>query len=410
MSNKVLVTGMGAVCSLGNNIETIYENAKNGVCGIDYAQGFDTSKITNVHFAAEVKDFDPSKYIKKREAKRLDRFSQFAIYAACQAWEDVGLTEFDPYRVGCIIGSGMGGMKTICEQNETLVSNGPSTVSPLFIPKSIINLAAGNIAIKFGLNGPNYGVVTACSSGTDAIGQAYLAVKEGRLDAVLVGGAEAVICDLAVAGFNQMQALSNADRVDRASIPFDKDRNGFVMGEGSGFIVIEKEDIAIKRKAKIYGEIAGYGQTCDANHITAPKEDGSHASKAMELAISEAGIDKNQVCYINAHGTGTQLNDKMETKAIKKCFGEHSYDILVSSTKSMTAHMLGAAGAIECILTMLSMNDNIALPTINLQCPDEECDLNYVPNKAKGLDTEYALTNSFGFGGHNSSLLLKKHS
>lgn len=410
MSNKVVVTGMGAVCSLGDNIDTIYQNAKNGVCGIDAAQGFDTDKIINVHFAAEVKDFDQSRYIKKREARRLDRFSQFAIYAACQAWEDAGLIEFDPYKVGCIIGSGMGGIKTICEQNETLILNGPSTVSSLYIPKSIINLAVGNIAIKFGLHGPNYGVVTACSSGTDAIGQAYLAIKEGRLDAVLVGGSEAVICNLGVAGFNQMQTLSNSDKLNRASIPFDKERNGFVMGEGGAFIVVESEKSAKKRSAIIYGEICGYGQTCDANHITAPQEEGIHAAKAMEFAMLEAGIAKEQIGYINAHGTGTSLNDKMETKAIKKCFGEHSYNIMVSSTKSMTAHMLGAAGAIECILTMLSMNDNIALPTINLQCPDVECDLDYVPNKAKPLNTEYALTNSFGFGGHNSSLLLKKNS
>lgn len=410
MSNRVVVTGMGAICSMGDNIETIYNNAKQGICGIREAEGFDTDLIKDVHFTASVSDFDPSKYIKKREARRLDRFSQFAIYAAYEAWEHAALEGYDPYRVGIIIGSGMGGMQTVCDQTRVLVEAGPNAVSSLFIPKSIINLAAGNIAIKMGINGPCYGVVTACSSGTDAIGQAFHSIKEGRLDAVLVGGSEAVICDLAIQGFNQMQALSNADKLNRASIPFDKERNGFVMGEGAAFLVIENESIARARKAKIYGEICGYGQTCDANHITAPMEDGRHAAMAMELALREGGIKKEQVGYINAHGTGTPLNDKIETRAIKKCFGEHSKKLLISSTKSMTAHLLGAAGAIECILTLLSMEEGIALPTINLLCPDEECDLDYVPNKARKMDIEYSISNSLGFGGHNSSLLLKKYS
>ena len=408
MTRRVVVTGLGAVCPLGNNIDTIYENAKNGVCGIGKATMFDTEQINNVHFAGEVADFDPSEYINKREAKRLDRFTQFAIYAGMQAFADSGLSDFDPYRVGVILGSGMGGLETICEQDQAMIATGVNTVSSLFIPKVIINIAPGNLAIKLGLHGPCYGVVTACASGTDALGLAYHAVKNNQVDAVLVGGTEAVIGNLGVQGFNQMGALSNADILERASIPFDKERDGFVMGEGSGFMVIEGLEHAQQRNAKIYGEIAGFGQTCDANHITAPMEGGIHAAKAMELAVLEAGIQKSEVGYINAHGTSTPLNDKTETDAIKNCFGDHAKNIKVCSTKSMTGHMLGAAGAVEAILTILSLADGIALPTINYKVEDEECDLNYVPNKAQKIDCSYAISNSLGFGGHNSSILIKK--
>ncbi|MBN2878795.1 MAG: beta-ketoacyl-ACP synthase II [Clostridia bacterium] len=408
MANRVVITGMGAVCPLGDNIAEIYENAKNGVCGIVPATMFDTEQINNVHFAGEVKDFDPSQYIAKREARRLDRFAQFAIYAGMQAFEDSGLAEYDPYRVGVILGSGMGGLETICEQNESMITSGMNTVSSLFIPKSIINLAAGSLAIKLNLNGLCYSVVSACASGTDAIGLAYQAVKNNQADAVLVGGAEAVIGNLGVQGFNQMGALSNSDKLERASIPFDKERNGFVMGEGAAFMLVESYEHAQKRNAHIYGEIAGFGQTCDANHITAPMEGGIHAARAMEMAVEEAGIAKEKVGYINAHGTGTPLNDKTETSAIITCFGDHSKSIAVSSTKSMTGHLLGAAGAIEAILTVMSLGESIALPTINYQIPDEECTLNYVPNKRQAISCEYAISNSLGFGGHNSSLLFKK--
>jgi len=409
MANRVVITGMGAVCALGDNIEDIFIAAEKGTCGIDYADQFDREKISDVYFAAEIKDFDPSKYINKREARRLDRFCQYAIYAGMQAWDDSGLTEFDPYRVGTILGSGMGGLNTVCEQYDTMANNGVNTVSSLFITKSIINIAPGMLAIKLGLNGPCYGIVTACASGTDALGQAFRMIKDGSLDAVLVGGAEGVIGDLAIQGFNQMQALSNAESADRASIPFDKERKGFVMGEGAAFLVFENEEIAKKRGANIYGEICGYGQTCDAHHITAPKEDGIHAAKAMEMAVKEAGIDFSEVGYINAHGTGTPLNDKTETLAIKTCFGEHSKDLLISSTKSMTAHMLGAAGSMEAIFTILSLKESVALPTINLKVPDEECDLDYVANKSKKMDTDYAISNSLGFGGHNSTILFKRY-
>ncbi len=408
MTKRVVVTGLGAVCPLGDDVDAIFEKAKNGVCGIDTATLFDREQITNIHFTGEVKDFTPEKYISKREARRLDKFAQFAIYAGMQAFEDSGLTEFDPYRVGVILGSGMGGLETICEQNESMITNGINTVSSLFIPKAIINLAAGNLAIKLKLNGPCYGVVTACASGTDAIGIAYHAVKNNQADAILVGGTEAAIGNLAVQGFSQMGALSTADKADRASIPFDKERTGFVMSEGAAFMLIESYEHAKKRNAKVYGEICGFAQTCDANHITAPMEGGIHAAKAMELAVAEAGISKDKVGYINAHGTGTPLNDKTETAAIKACFGEHSKNIAVSSTKSMTGHMLGAAGAMEAIFTLQSLQKGLALPTINLKVPDEECDLNYVPNKAQSISCEYAISNSLGFGGHNSSILFKK--
>ena len=325
-----------------------------------------------------------------------------------EAFEDSGITQFDPYRVGIIMGSGMGGLKTMAESQDTLRENGATTVSALFIPKSLSNIAPGLLAIRLGINGPCYGVVTACASSTDSIGQGFRMVKEGRMDAVLVGGSEAVICDLGITGFNQMTALSNADSVDRASIPFDIERDGFVMGEGSGFMVLESEEAAVKRGAKIYGEVAGYGQTCDASHMTSPMEGGVHVSRAMTDAINEAKINKSQVGYINAHGTGTPLNDKTETQAIKHCFGKHSKDMLISSTKSMTGHLLGAAGVIEAMLTLKSLENGFAPPTINLQKPDPDCDLDYVANTAKKMSTHYAMTNSLGFGGHNATLLLKK--
>jgi len=408
MENSVVITGMGGICPLGDNVNDIFNAAKKGTNGISEGTAYNRETITDVNFVGEVKDFDPGQYISKREQRRLDRFCQFAVYAGMQAWEQAGITEFDAYKAGVILGSGMGGLLTISQQQDALRAEGPKGVSPLFIPKAIINLAPGNLAIRLGLNGPCLGVVTACASGTDAIGQAYRLVKSGVCDIMLVGGAEAVIDDLAVQGFNQMSALSNATELNRASIPFDKERQGFVMGEGAAFMVLESKAFAEKRGAKVLGEIAGFGQTCDANHITAPMEGGIHAAKAMALAVEEAGIEKHEVGYINAHGTGTPLNDKTETQAIKACFGGGAYQMKVSSTKSMTGHMLGAAGAMEAVLTLLSLNEGVALPTINLLVPDEDCDLNYVPNKAQALDTQYGISNSLGFGGHNSSILIKK--
>jgi 3-oxoacyl-[acyl-carrier-protein] synthase II len=409
MKHRVMITGLGTVCPIGNNASTAFQSAVEGVCGIDVATKFDTEK-TGITAAGEVKDFESVLPVNKREAKRLDLFTQFALAAAFEAWNDADIHDgdLDKNRVGVVLGSGMGGLETICEQDRLLMSQGPIGVSAIFIPKSIINIAAGNIAIKLSLQGPCFAVVSACSSGTDAIGHAYYAIKEGRLDAALAGGSEAVLTDLAVQGFHQMQALSESKDPKRACIPFDEERQGFVMGEGAAFLLLESEESAKRRNAKIYGEIVGFGQTCDAYHVTAPMPEGIRAARAMELAILEAGIDKEQIGYINAHGTGTPLNDIIETNAIKKCFGEHSKKLLVSSTKSMTAHMLGAAGAVEALLTVKALEAGMAPPTIGLIKEGEGCDLDYVKGKARPMNTEYALSNSFGFGGHNSTLLIRK--
>ncbi|MDD5017587.1 MAG: beta-ketoacyl-ACP synthase II [Eubacteriales bacterium] len=409
MSNKVMITGMGAVSPIGSNVADSFKSAIDGVCGIDKATYFD-AEFTGITAAGEVKDFDPSQYISKREAKRMARFTQLAMVAAMQAWEESGMgnSGFNADRVGVMLGSGMGGLGIICEQYDEMKEGGARCVSSLFIPKAIINTTAGLIAIRLGLHGPCLSVVTACSSGADAIGQAYYAVKEGRLDAVLVGGAESTMIDLAVQGFHQMQALSEQTDPKKASIPFDKDRDGFVMSEGSAFLLLESEAHAKKRGAKPLGQIAGYVQTCDAYHITAPTPDGEYAAKAMALVMKEAGIDKKDVGYINAHGTSTPLNDVSESGAIERCFGDYAKNLLVSSTKSMTGHMLGAAGAFEAVITMCALNLGIAPPTVGLETEAEGCNLDYVKGKAKKMDTQYAISNSFGFGGHNSCILLKK--
>jgi 3-oxoacyl-[acyl-carrier-protein] synthase II len=409
MSNKVIITGMGAVSPIGLDVESSFAAAKEGKGGIAKTTTFDT-EITQIFVAGEVKDFDPSKYINKREARRIARFTQYAIVASMEAWESSGIadSDYDADRIGVILGCGMGALDEICIQCDELEHNGPRAVSPLFIPKSIINSAAGTVAIMLGLHGPCYAVVTACSSGTDALGQAYYAIKEGRLDAVLVGGTEATMTELAVQGFHQMQALSESDDPKRAMTPFDKDRQGFVMGEGSAFMLVETEEHAKKRGAKRLGEIAGYAQTCDAHHITAPEPSGKYASKAMALAVKEAGIELSDVGYINAHGTSTPLNDAFESAAIERCFGEHAKNLLVNSTKSMTGHMLGAAGAFEAVMTACALRDGISPPTIGLQVEDEQCRLNYVKGKAQPLDTSYGMSNSFGFGGHNSCIVIKK--
>lgn len=409
MSKKVMITGMGAVSPIGLSAEQSFQSAIDGVCGIDIATCFDT-ELTGISVAGQVKNFDPSQYISKREARRMARFTQLALVAAMQAWENSNINDgnYDAERIGVILGSGMGGLDIICDQHSELINNGPRGVSSLFIPKAIINTAAGLIAIKLGIHGPCFGVVTACSSGADAVGQAYYAVKEGRLDAVLVGGVESVMTELAVQGFHQMQALSESADPKRASIPFDKDRQGFVMGEGAAFLLIESEEHAEKRSAKTQGQIAGYGQTCDAYHITAPMADGTYAARAMELAMNDAGIEKTSVGYINAHGTGTPLNDSCESKAVEKCFGDYAKSLLISSTKSMTGHMLGAAGAFEVIMSVCALNAGIAPPTIGLKTEGEGCNLDYVKGVAKKLNAEYALSNSFGFGGHNSCIVVKK--
>ena len=409
MSNKVVITGTGAVSPIGLDVASSFEAAKAGVCGIARPETFDAD-LTEIYSAGEVKGFDPTQYMSKREARRTVKFTQFAYAAAMQAWAQSRMegSEYDSARIGVILGSGMGGIGEICDQHSLLVNEGPRSVSSLFIPKCIINTAPGLIAISLGLHGPCFGVVTACSSGTDALGQAYYAVREGRLDACLVGGAEAVMVELAVQGFHQMQALSESKDPTLASRPFDKDRDGFVIGEGAAFMMIETQAHAEKRGAEVMGEIAGYGQTCDAYHITAPDPNGTYAAKAMEYAIRDAGISREQVGYINAHGTSTPLNDAGESAAIELCFGEHAKNLLVSSTKSMTGHMLGGAGAFEAVMTLHAINEGIAPPTIGLKNESDDCRLDYVKGKARKMDTVYGLSNSFGFGGHNSTILLKR--
>jgi len=410
MRNRVVITGMGAVSPIGLDAASSFQAAVDGVCGISRADCFDAER-TGIYVAGQVRDFNPEKYISKREQKRMARFTLFAVSAAAEAWEQSGMGDysFDDERVGVVLGSGMGGLDTICEQVEELRTGGPRSVSSLFIPKSIINTTAGVISMRYGLHGMCLAVVTACSTGTDAIGQAMYAVREGRMDAVLVGGAESVMVDIAVQGFHQMQAVTESADPRRASIPFDKDRSGFVMGEGAAFMLIESETHAKKRGAKILGEVAGYAQTCDAYHITAPQPEGKYAARAMELAILDAGLEKNEIGYVNAHGTSTPLNDVSESAAIELCFGEHAKNLLVSSTKSMTGHMLGAAGAFEAVITAMAVAQGIAPPTIGLETEGEGCNLDYVKGKARKMNTKYGISNSFGFGGHNSCVVLGRY-
>lgn len=412
MEQRVVITGMGAITPIGNNVFEFWNNAKSGVCGIekiDSEKYFDTADFTT-NIAGTVKGFDLEEYIGKKEARRTDKFTHLAIKAADEAIEDskINLEEIDLDRVGVIVGSGIGGYKTIEEQIGNLVIKGPRRVSPFYIPSSIANSVAGSLSIRFGARGMSETIVTACASGTSAIGDAFRNIKHGYMDVVITGGTEAAIAPSAVAGFGNLKALSTSDDILRASIPFDKERNGFVIGEGAGILILESLESAQKRNAKIYAEIVGYGANSDAYHITAPDPEGVGAAKAMGNAIKEAHIDKEEIGYINAHGTSTPMNDKTETKAIKLCFGEYAYKLPISSTKSMTGHLLGAAGAIESIICIKSLQDGFVPPTIGLEVPDEECDLDYVPKIGREANINYAISNSLGFGGHNVSLLFKK--
>lgn len=409
MERRVVITGMGALTPIGNDVTTFWNNAKEGKLGIDFITLIDQDLI-DVKIAAEVKDFDPDTLIGKKEAKRLDRFAQFGLVAADEAIKDSGidLEKEDLDRFGVMLGSGIGGFETI-ETECTKIATGKSKrVSPFFVPMTIINLGAGNVAIKYGLKGPCTSAVTACATGTNNIGDAFRTIKHGYADVMLAGGAEAPITRLGVSGFGSMKALNSDNNPARASIPFDKDRSGFVMGEGAGLVVLESLEHAEARGANIIAEIVGYGSTCDAYHITSPAPDGSGAAKAMKDAIAEAGIKLEEVSYINAHGTSTPLNDQFETAAIKSAFGENAYNIPISSTKSMTGHLLGAAGAIEAIICAKALQEGFIPPTIGYETKDEELDLDYVPNVGRKQELEYALTNSLGFGGHNATLLLKK--
>ncbi|WP_373897264.1 beta-ketoacyl-ACP synthase II [Haloimpatiens sp. FM7315] len=409
MKKRVVITGLGAVTPVGNDVDKFWSNIKNGVCGIDFIKSFDASNQKS-KVAAEVKDFDPNLYMDKRDARRMDRYSQFAMAASTEAIKDSGLNleEIDRERLGVLVGSGVGGIITVEKEHVKLLEKGPGRVSPFMIPMLIGNMAAGNIAIKFGAKGPCTTVVTACATGTNAIGDAYRLIEDGYADIMIAGGSEGSITPLTVAGFASLTALTKSEDPKRASIPFDKERDGFVIGEGAGIVILESLDHAKKRGANIYGEMKGYAMTCDAYHITSPDPKGEGAARAMELAIKDAGITKSDISYINAHGTSTLYNDKFETEAIKRVFGEDSYKIPVSSTKSMTGHLLGAAGAIEAIVCVKALEQGFIPPTIGYKVKDEECDLDYVPNVGRSEDITYALSNSLGFGGHNATIILKK--
>ncbi len=407
---RVVITGIGAVTPVGKDAPSTWESICAGRHGITKIDRFDTEDL-GVSVAALVKDFDPSSILDRKEQRRTDPYCQFALYAATEALQDCGsdLKDLDPYRVGVIIGSGIGGMQTFEENHQKFLEKGPGRVSVFFIPMMISNMAAGNISIRTGFKGANFAPVTACASSAHAVGEAFRLIRNGYLDACVAGGAEATVTKFAMAGFNNMGALSRSTDPDRASIPFDKERDGFVMGEGAGVLILEELEHARARGAKIYAEVAGYGATGDAHHITSPAPDGEAAAKAMELAYTEAGLTPGGIDYINAHGTSTPVNERYETIAIKKALGDAAKTVAVSSTKSMTGHMLGAAGAVEAMLTALALRDGILPPTVGYKVPDEECDLDVVPNTARKQDIRAALSNSLGFGGHNAALCLKKY-
>jgi 3-oxoacyl-[acyl-carrier-protein] synthase II len=408
---RVVITGLGVISPVGIGVDEFYTALKEGKSGIDMVTRFDTEGY-DTKIAAEVKGFDPVAYIDKKEAKRMDRYAQFAVAATKMAIDSskLDIENIDNSRFGVCIGSGIGGMETLENQHIILQEKGPSRVSPFFVPMMISNIAAGNISIAFNAQGPNITVVTACASATNAIGEAYKMIQRGDADIMVSGGSEASITPLSFAGFCAMRAMSTRnDDPKTASRPFDKDRDGFVMGEGSGILILEELEHALKRGATIHGEVVGYGATGDAYHITSPAPDGAGAYRSMLMAVNDAGIKPEDIDYINAHGTSTEMNDKFETMAIKKLMGEHAMEVAISSTKSMTGHLLGAAGAIEAMACLLAINEGIVPPTINYTTPDENCDLYYVPNKAINKEVEYAMSNSLGFGGHNATIILKKY-
>ncbi len=409
MDHRVVITGMGAITPIGNNVEEFFNNIKAGKGGIDFITGFDTEAY-QVKVAAQVKDFDPKNYMDFKESKRMDRFSQYAVAAAKEALEDSGidLEKIDRERFGVIVGSGIGGLGLIEKETNTLTEKGPRRVNPLFIPMTITNMAAGNVAIQFGAKGVCTNVVTACATGNNSIGEAFRSIKHGYSDVILAGGTESSVTPLGVAGFSALTALSTSTDPLRASIPFDKDRDGFVMGEGAGILLLEDYEHAKARGAKIYAEIVGYGATCDAYHITAPSSDGEGGARAMKLAMAEAGITPKEVSYINAHGTSTPTNDRTETLAMKLAMGEDAYRVPVSSTKSMIGHLLGAAGAVEAVICVKALEEGFIPATIGLVNPDEDCDLDYVPQNGRKAELLYAMSNSLGFGGHNATLLFKR--
>jgi 3-oxoacyl-[acyl-carrier-protein] synthase II len=408
---RVVITGLGLISPLGIGVEASWNAAVTGKVGIGPITQFDASSYP-VRIAGEVKDFDAAQYIDAKEIKKMDRFIHLAMAASMMAWEDSGfkITPENAERVGVFIGSGIGGLKSIEHYHKALLEKGHRRVSPFFIPMVCINLASGNVSIHLGAKGPNASVVTACATGSHAIGEAFRIIQRDEADVMFAGGSEAVICPLAVAGFAAMKALSTRnEEPERASRPFDAGRDGFVLGEGTGILVVESLESALARNAKIYAEITGYGMSGDAYHISSPAPEGEGAARCMKAALKDAAIEPEKINYINAHGTSTKFGDELETMAIKKVFGAHAYKLCVSSTKSMMGHLLGAAGGVEAILSVLSIVNNIVPPTVNLDNPDPECDLDYVPHKARQLNVDYALSNSFGFGGTNACLIFKKY-
>ncbi len=410
MSRRVVVTGVGLVSALGIGTDVNWAAFCAGQSGVGPITRFDPSQHAS-RIAAEVKDFDPLRFIEKKDVKKMDVFIQFAIAASQFAMDDAGLTVTPAIarRVGVFIASGIGGFSTIEREHKALLEGGPRRISPFFIPSAIINLAAGQVSIRFGAKGPNSATCTACTASAHAVGDAFEIIRRDAADVMIAGGSEAAICAMGVGGFAAMRALSTRnDEPERASRPFDRDRDGFIMGEGSGVIVLEELEFARRRGATVYAELVGYGMSADAYHITAPSEDGDGGVRVMAAAIRHAGISPSQVDYINAHGTSTPYNDKLETLAIKKLFGDHARSVAISSTKSMTGHLLGAAGGLEAGITSLAVRHQIIPPTINYETPDPECDLDYVPNQKRAAKIEYALSNSFGFGGTNGALLFKR--
>ena len=410
MERRVVITGLGAITPIGNDAKEFWKSIKEGKCGIDQITKFDTTDF-KVKLAAKVKGYNPEDYFDRREAKRLDTFSQYAMIASREAWKDSGLdkeTE-NMERVGVIIGSGIGGIETIETENQKCIERGPDRVSPMYIPMGILNMATGNVAIDIGAKGESMAIVTACASGTHCIGESFRMIKHGYQDVVLAGGTEAGITPLSIAGFTNIKALTKSEDKNRASIPFDKERSGFVMAEGAAVIVLEELEHAKKRGAKIYAEIIGYGATSDAYHITSPAPGGEGGARAMKIAMEEGKVNPEDITYINAHGTSTHLNDSCETQAIKTALGEASKKVMVSSTKGHTGHLLGAAGGVEAIVCAKAIDEGFVPATINYKVPDEECDLDVVPNEGRNIEVKYAMSNSLGFGGHNSTILLKKY-
>ncbi len=409
--NKVYITGVGCITPIGNDIETLWNNLVNGFCGIDFITKLDTTDLP-VKVAAEVKDFHPENYgIDRNMIRHNDIYALYALAAAAQAMADSGLKvgeDVDPRRLGVAIGSGIGGIQTFEREHANRMQYGLRRISPLFIPEMIGNIAGGNVAITYNAQGPNLPVVTACATGTHSVGEAYRLIREGRADAVITGGAEAAVCGMAIGGFANMKALTTSDDPMAASLPFDSRRHGFVLGEGSGILILESEELVKRRGAKTYAEVCGYGNTCDAHHYTAPHPEGRGAAESMRLALEEAGYKAGEKLYINAHGTGTPLNDKGETLAIKKALGEEeARKAVISSTKSMHGHMLGATGAVELIISALALKNGIVPPTVHLDSPDPECDLDYTPNKARQYQADIAISNTFGFGGQNATVALR---